>query len=47
MFYMLDEHLTVCQSFLKELRPPTGGLREAFKESLGQVDSMPSFPRER
>ena len=26
----------VCQSLLKEQRrPPTGGLREAFKESLG------------
>ena len=36
MFNMLSEHLFVCQSRLKEWRrPPTGGLREAFKESLG------------
>ena len=35
MFNMLFEHLFVCQSLLKEQTPPTGGLREAFKESLG------------
>ena len=29
-------NMFVCQSLLKErMRPPTGGLREAFKESLG------------
>ena len=43
MFNMLDEHLFVCQSLLKEQRrSPTGGLREAFKESLGGGVSMPS-----
>ena len=44
MFNMLSEHLFVCLSLLKEWRrPPTGGLRQAFKESLagGEV-SMPS-----
>ena len=36
MFNTLDEHLFVCQSLLKDRkRPPTGGLREAFEESLG------------
>ena len=40
---MLDEHLFVCQSLQKERRrPPTGGLREAFKESLGGGVSTPS-----
>ena len=34
---MLDEQLFVCQSLLKERRrPPTGGLFEALKESLGR-----------
>ena len=43
MFNTLDEHLFVCQSLLKEWRQPlTGGLREAFKESLGGGVSMPS-----
>ena len=46
MFNTLDEHLFVCQSLLKERRrPPTGGLREAFKESLGGGVPMPSSPR--
>ena len=32
MFNMFEEHLFVCQSFLKERRrPPTGGLREALR----------------
>ena len=45
MFNTFDEHLFVCQSLLKERRrPPTGGLREALKESLGGGVSMPSFP---
>ena len=45
MFNTLDEHLFVYQSLLKERRrPPTGGLREAFKESLGTGVSMPSPP---
>ena len=35
MFNILFEHLLVCQSLLKERTPTTGGLREAFKESLG------------
>ena len=36
MFNTLFEHLFASQSFLKEQRrSPTGGLREAFKESLG------------
>ena len=35
MFNILFEHLFVWQSLLKKRRPPTGGLREAFKESLG------------
>ena len=40
---MLDEHLFLCQSLQKERRqPPTCGLREAFKESLGGGVSMPS-----
>ena len=35
MFNTLFEHLFVCQSLLKEWRrPPTGGLRVAFKEPL-------------
>ena len=35
MYNTLDEHLFVCLSLLKEQRqPPTGGLREAFKESF-------------
>ena len=43
MFNTMDEHLFVCQSFLKERRrPPTGGLRETFRESLGGGVSMPS-----
>ena len=37
MFNMLFEHFSVCQS-------PTGGLREAFKESLGGGVSTPSSP---
>ena len=46
MFNILDEHLFVCQFLLKERRrPPTGGLREAFKESLRGRASMPSPPR--
>ena len=45
MFNTLDEPLFVCQSLLKERRrPPTGGLREAFKESLGRGVSTPSPP---
>ena len=37
MFKTLFEHLFVSQSVLKEWRqPPSGGLREAFKESLGE-----------
>ena len=45
MFNMLSEHLFVCQSLLKEGRgPPTGGLREAFAESLGGGVSTPSSP---
>ena len=37
MFNTLYEHLFVCQSLLKEWKqPPIGGLREAFKESLGE-----------
>ena len=36
IFNTLFEHLFVCQTLLKERRrPPTGGLREAFEESLG------------
>ena len=43
MFNTFDEHLFVCQSLLKvQRRPPTGGLREALKESLGE-----GFPRPR
>ena len=46
MFNMFGEHLFVCQSLLKERRqPPTGGLREAFEESLGGGVSTPSRPR--
>ena len=37
MFNTLDEHLFVCQ--------PTGGLTEAFKESLWGGVSIPSSPR--
>ena len=45
MFNTFDEHLFVCKSLLKERRrPPTIGLREAFKESLGGGVSMPSPP---
>ena len=45
MFNTFEEHLFVCQSLLKEWRrPPTGGLREAFKESLGRGVSMPPPP---
>ena len=45
MFKTLDKHLFVCQSLLKEQRrPPTAGLREALKESLGGGVSMPSSP---
>ena len=37
MFNTLSEHLFICQSLLKERRrPPSGGLREAIKESLGR-----------
>ena len=43
---MLFEHLFVCQSLMKEWRrPPTGGLREAIKESLGGGVSTPLYPR--
>ena len=35
MFSTLSEHLFASQSLLKERRRPTGGLREACKESLG------------
>ena len=36
-FNTLDEQLFICQSLLKERsRPPTGGLLEALKESLGR-----------
>ena len=45
MFNTLFEHLFVCQSLLKERRrPPTGGLRQAFEESLGGGVSTPSSP---
>ena len=45
MVNTLFEHLFVCQSLLKEWRrPPTGGLREALKESLGGGVSLPSSP---
>ena len=45
MFNTLDEQLFACQSLLKERRrPPTGGLFEALKESLGRGVSMPSSP---
>ena len=45
MFNTLDEQLFSCQSLLKERRrPPTGGLFEALKESLGRGVSMPSSP---
>ena len=44
MFNTLSKHLLVC--FLKErMRPPTGGLRKAFKESLGGGVATPSSPR--
>ena len=37
MFNMLSEHLFASQSLLKEWgRTPTGGLKEACKESLGE-----------
>ena len=36
IFNTLSEHSFIFQSLLKEWRrPPTGGLREAFEESLG------------
>ena len=41
MFNMLFEHCSVCQSLLKEQRRPTGGLMEAFKESVGGRVSTP------
>ena len=46
MFNTFDEHLFVCQSLLKERRrPPTGGLSDALKESLGGGGvSTPSSP---
>ena len=45
MFNTLFEHLFVSQSLLKEWKqPPTGGLREAFEESLGEGVSTPSSP---
>ena len=48
MFNTLSEHLFVSKSLLKERRrPPTGGLREACKESLGAGGggvSTPSSP---
>ena len=45
MFNMLFEHLFVCQSLLKEWRRPlTGGLLEAFKESLGGEVFTPPSP---
>ena len=45
MFNTLFDHLFLCQSPLKERRrPPTGGLREAFKESMGGGVSTPSSP---
>ena len=37
MFNTFDEHLFACQSLLKEqMPPPTGGVRRALKESLGE-----------
>ena len=46
MFNTLSEHLFASQSLLKERRrSPTGGLREAFKESLEGGVSMPLSPR--
>ena len=46
MFNTLSEHLFASQCLLKEWRrPPTGGLREACKESLGAGVSMPSSIR--
>ena len=45
MFNMFEEQLFVCQSLLKERRrPPTGGLIEAWEESLGRGVSTPSPP---
>ena len=39
----LSEHLFIFQSLLKERRRPlTGGLREAFEESLGGGVSSPN-----
>ena len=41
--FNMSEHLFASQSLLKERRrPPTGGLREACEESLGE-----GFPRPR
>ena len=46
MFNPLFELLFVYQSLLKELRrPPTGGLRKAFEESLRGGVSTPLPPR--
>ena len=46
MFNTLSEHLFASQSYLKELRPPpTGGLREGCKNSLGGGVSTPLPPR--
>ena len=47
MFNILFEHLFVCQSLLKKRRSPTGGLREAFKESLEGGIFTTSSPRVR
>ena len=45
MFNTLDENFFVCQSLLKERRRPSGGLREALKESLGGRVSTPLSSR--
>ena len=43
MFNMLSEHLFASQPLLKERRqPPTGGLRQAFKESTFHMVSYGS-----
>ena len=44
MYNMLYEHFFAGQSLLKEQRRPTGGLREACKESLEGVVPTPSSP---
>ena len=45
MFNTLVEQLFSCQSLLKKWRrPPTGGLFEAMKESLGGGVTTPSSP---